>query len=207
MRQDMFQQFLMTCDPCWNLKLTIPCHCKKLRPCPASNFPFATCQSRQKSQLEPNISYFSWVWKTVTSMLFRDGGDGPCCGHNSFKFHWSLLFSSGRKISTYQTQKCQKEDFKKMKRFKIECEKYSEKFQPAENGLRSEKVFKNQPLYLSICCISMHLSNLFLNVYIILWILKRFEHDKQSSERWWTVLEAVWWTTLKIPNSFLNKAG
>ena len=69
MRQDIFQQtpFLVTCDSC-----------------PPSNFPFATCQSRGVSQLEQKKSMaFSWVWKTMASILFRDGEDGPCCSHNT----------------------------------------------------------------------------------------------------------------------------
>ena len=116
MREDMFQQFQMTCDPCRNLKLTIPCHCKKLRACPASNFAFATCQSRQKSQLEPNISSFVyWVWKTMTSMLFRDGEDGPCCGHNSFKFHWSLSFPAQERFQHIKLRDVKRKISKKWK--------------------------------------------------------------------------------------------
>lgn len=168
MREDMFQQFLMTCDPCWNLKLTIPCHCKKLRACPASNFAFATCQSRQKSQLEPNISCFSWFWKTMTSMLFRDGEDGPCCGHNSFKFPWSLSFPAQERFQHIKLRDVKIFKRKILKNEKIECEKYSEKFQPAKNRLEVRKSIQ-EPTPLSIYL--LHLSKLFLNVYIILWML------------------------------------
>ncbi len=73
------------------------------------------------SQLEQKKSMaFSWVWKTMASILFRDGEDGPCCSHSSFKFY-SLLAFPAQKDFGMSNSKMPKGTFQEMKRVKIEC--------------------------------------------------------------------------------------